>query len=335
MQCGRPSSSPRQPILADPMRRRSRPPRAGQLAVRAGAMATVGAAIALPLVRKRLRIPGPVTLAVAASGPLAVAVLGPRTRKRDVALFAMQMWPFAVVQEMPYDDPERLRRRLYTRYPIEIDSKIGLGRLPGARLQTWLEGRRGAKALERLLTIPHWLWSCEPYPGLAGILVRHPERFPRAARQMAAVFDAGALGYWALPTPPAWRLAEQGLTKEPMRRIMFEVGEPLWGRYWGALYKADGGNPWAPIPSLRFATSVAAATSLAEASPEEGAIGWTYALTLGFGLVYLGEHYVTDLLAGAGLVPAVRRADPVFAPTVGQVNKVIQRLHRIAGGRPR
>ena len=298
-------------------------------------MATVGAAIALPLVRKRLRIPGPVTLAVAASGPLAVAVLGPRTRKRDVALFAMQMWAFTVVHEMPYDDPERLRRRLYTRYPIEIDSKIGLGRLPGARLQTWLEGRRGAKALDRVLTITHWLWFFEPYTVLAWILVRHPERFPRAARQMAAVFDAGALGYWALPTAPPWWSAEQGLTKEPMRRIMFEVGEPLWGRYWGALYKALGGNPWAAMPSLHFATSVAAATSLAEASPEEGAIGWTYALTLGFGLVYLGEHYVTDLIAGAGLVGAVHRADSVFAPSVGRISGVIQRLERIAGGRPR
>ncbi len=298
-------------------------------------MATVGAAIALPLVRKRLRIPGPVTLAVAASGPLAVAVLGPRTRKRDVALFAMQMWAFTVVHEMPYDDPERLRSRLYTRFPIEIDSKIGFGRLPGARLQTLLEGRRGTKALDRFLTITHWLWFFEPYTVLAWILVRHPERFPRAARQMAAVFDAGAFGYWAVPTAPPWWSSEQGLTKEPVRRIMVEVGEPLWGRYWGPLYAALGGNPWAAMPSLHFATSVAAATSLAEASPEEGAIGWGYALTLGFGLVYLGEHYVTDLLAGAGLVAAVRRADPVFAPTVGAVSAVIQRLERIAGGRPR
>src|SRR3954468_15607045 len=104
MRSGRPAPIPLRPILADPMRRRPRPPRAVQLAVRAGAMATVGAAIALPLVRKRLRIPGPVTLAVAASGPLAVAVLGPRTRKRDVSLFAMQMWAFTVVHEMPYDD---------------------------------------------------------------------------------------------------------------------------------------------------------------------------------------------------------------------------------------
>ena len=295
-------------------------------------MATVGAAIALPLVRKRLRIPGPVTLAVAASGPLAVAVLGPRTRKRDVALFAMQMWAFTVVHEMPYDDPERLRRRLYTRYPIEIDSKIGFGRLPGARLQHLFEGRRGAKALDRVLTITHWLWFFEPYAVLAWILVRHPDHFPRAARQLAAVFDGGAFLYWAVPTAPPWWASEQGFTKEPMRRIMFEVGEPLWGRYWGPLYKALGGNPWAAMPSLHFATSVQGAVSLSESNRREGAIAWAYALTLGFGLVYLGEHYVTDLLAGAGLVAAARRADPVFAPAVGRVSTTLQRLERIADG---
>jgi membrane-associated phospholipid phosphatase len=298
-------------------------------------VATLGAAIALPLVRKRLRVPGPVTLAVSAAGPIAVAVLAPRTRKRDVALFAMQMWAFTVVHEMPYDDPEALRRRLYTRYPIEIDTRIGLGRLPGARLQTALAGRRFTSALDRFLTITHWLWFFEPYLALSWILVRHPERFPRAARQMAAVFDAGVVGYWAAPTAPPWWSSDEGLTDEPMRRIMVEVGEPLWGRAWGKLYAALGGNPWAAMPSLHFATSVAAATSLSEAGLEEGAVGWAYALTLGFGLVYLGEHYVTDLLAGAGLVATVHGADPVFAPAVGRVSALVQRLERIAGGRPR
>jgi membrane-associated phospholipid phosphatase len=298
-------------------------------------MATVGAAIALPLARKRLRIPGPVTIAAAAAGPLAVALLGPRTRKRDVAVFAMQMWAFTMVHEMPYDDPERLERRLYTHYPIDVDTRIGGGRLPGARLQTWLAGRRHAAAFDRFLTITHWLWFFEPYAVLFWLHFRHPERFPRAARQMAAIFDTGAFVYWAVPTAPPWWAAEQGLTEEPMRRIMVEVGELLWGRHWEGLYKALGGNPWAAMPSLHFATSVSGAVSLTEASPQEGAVGWAYALTLGFGLVYLGEHYVTDLLAGAGLVATARGADPVFAPTVGRVNAVIQRLERIAGGRPR
>lgn len=287
------------------------------------------------MVRKRLRVPNAVTLVASAAGPLAVAVLSPRTRKRDVALFAMQMWAFTVVHEMPYDDPERLRRRLYTQYPIDTDRKIGLGRLPGARLQTFLAGRRHSAALDRFLTITHWLWFFEPYAVLTYILIRHPDRFPRAVRQMAAVFDGGAFLYWAVPTAPPWWASEQGLTGEPMRRIMFEVGEPLWGKYWGSLYKALGGNPWAAMPSLHFATSVSGAISLTEASPQEGAVGWAYALTLGFGLVYLGEHYVTDLLAGAGLVTVVRRADPVFTPAVGRINSALQRLERIAGGHPR
>jgi membrane-associated phospholipid phosphatase len=316
------------------MSRRSRPSRPVGLAVRAGALATVGAAIALPLVRKRLRVPAPVTLAVAASGPLAVAVLGPRTRRRDVAMFAMQMWAFTVVHEMPYDDPEALRRRLFTDYPIAVDSAIGLGRLPGARLQNFFARRRHAKALDRFLTVTHWLWFFEPYLVLSWILVRHPERFPRAARQMAAVFDAGAAGYALLPTAPPWWSSEEGLTAEPVRRIMVEVGEPLWGRWWGPLYKALGGNPWAAMPSLHFATSVSGAVSLTEASRREGALGWAYALTLGFGLVYLGEHYVTDLLAGAGLVVAANRADPVFAPAVGRVSAAVQDLERIAAPEP-
>jgi membrane-associated phospholipid phosphatase len=317
------------------MRRRTRQPRAVSLSVRAGAAASVAAAIVLPLVRKRLRVPNPVTLVVSAAGPLGVAVLAPRSRKRDVALFAMQMWAFTVVHEMPYDDPERLRRRLYTDYPIEFDSRLGVGRLPGARLQTMLAGRRHVAALDRFLTITHWLWFFEPYAVLFWIQVRHPERFPRAARQMAAVFDVGAFGYWAVPTAPPWWSSEQGLIKEPMRRIMFEVGEPLWGDLWGPLYKALGGNPWAAMPSLHFATSVSGAVSLSEASPQEGAVGWAYALTLGFGLVYLGEHYVTDLLAGAGLVGAVHQADSVLAPVVGRFSAGIQRLEQIAGGRSR
>src|SRR6202012_965504 len=142
MQSGRHTSPIALPIPADAMSGLSRPSGAIRLAVRAGAAATLGAAIALPLVRKRLNVPNPVTLAVSSAGPLAVAVLAPRTRKRDVALFAMQMWAFTVVHEMPYDDPEKLRRRLYTRYPIQVDERIGLGRLPGARLQTMLAGPR-------------------------------------------------------------------------------------------------------------------------------------------------------------------------------------------------
>lgn len=314
------------------MRRRSRQSGALRLAVRAGGVAAIGAAVAVPFVRRRLRIPAPVTIAACAAGPLGLAVLQPRSKRRDVALFALQMWAFTVVHELPYDNPERLRVRLRSRYPIRIDKALGGGRLPNARLQRALGRLPQVKLVNHVLTWTHWLWFVEPYLALALILVRDNERFPRAARQMAAVFDLGCAGYFAVPTAPPWWSAENGLTGEPVRRIMVEVGEPTWGAAWERMYETLGGNPWAAMPSLHFATSVSAALSLSEAGKVEGAIGWGYATTLGFALVYLGEHYVTDLIAGAVLVAAARRGEQLAEPAVSGVNRLLQGLEKIASG---
>lgn len=302
------------------------------MALRAGATAALAAAVAVPLLRRRLRVPAGATIASCAAGPLALTVLYPRSRKRDVALFAMQMWAFTMVHELPYDDPERLRARLRARYPIVVDRAIGLGQLPNARLQRALARFRRVETLDRALTWVHWLWFMEPYIALVWILLRHPDRFPRAARQMAAVFDLGCVGYFAVPTAPPWWASEQGLTGEKVRRIMVGVGEETWGSAWPAMYGALGGNPWAAMPSLHFATSTMAAISLSEAGRVEGALGWTYATALGFGLVYLGEHYVTDLLAGAGLVATVRRGEPLAEPAVHAVTGGLRRLERLANG---
>ena len=298
--------------------------------MRAGAAGCVAAAVVVPLARRRCRIPAPLTVVACASGPLALAVLWPRSKKRDVALFGLQMWGFTMVHELPYDRPERLRARLRTRYPIALDRALGGGRLPTVRLQRALARLGRANALDRGLAWVHWLWFIEPYAALALILVRHNERFPRAARQLAAVFDLGAAVYFAAPTAPPWWASEQGLTGEEVRRVMVEVGEETWGEAWGPLYDALGGNPWAAMPSLHFATSLLAALLLAEAGGAEGAAGWGYAAALGFALVYLGEHYVTDLIAGAALVALVRAGEPLAEPLVLGVNGALQRLELLA-----
>ena len=314
------------------MRRRRGPSPALRKAVRAGAAGAVAAAVAVPLLRRRARLPTPVTVAATAAGPLALAVLHPRSHKRDVGLFALQMWAFTMIHELPYDDPEALRRRLRTRYPIAVDRAIGGGRLPNARLQRALAGLPRVRLFDRFLTWVHWLWFVQPYLALLYILLRHPRRFPRAARQMAAVFDLGCVVYFAAPTAPPWWSSQQGLTGEEVRRIMEEVGKEFWGPAWPAMYAALGGNPWAAMPSLHFATATMAAISLSEAGCGPGAVGWAYATALGFGLVYLGEHYVTDLAAGGALVAAVRGGEPLVEPLVEGVNGGLRRLERLAAG---
>ena len=51
-----------------------------------------------------------------------------------------------------------------------------------------------------------------------------------------------------------------------------------------------------------------------------GALGWTYAATLGIALVYLGEHYVVDLAAGLALAESIRAATPIATPFATQLS---------------
>ena len=71
------------------------------------------------------------------------------------------------------------------------------------------------------------------------------------------------------------------------------------------------------MPSLHFATSVMAARMLAETGPAAGAAGWAYAGVLGFALVYLGEHYVVDLVAGPRWPSRSGGSGPRAAPAPG------------------
>ena len=48
-----------------------------------------------------------------------------------------------------------------------------------------------------------------------------------------------------------------------------------------------------------------AAHLLSETGPVAGAVGWSYAGLLGLALVYLGEHYASDLIGGAILAALI------------------------------
>lgn len=305
-------------------------------ALRAASVAGLAAAIVVPHVRRQLGIPTAVTVASTLAAPAAIAILWPRSNRRDLALFFSQMWAFAVTHELPYDDPARLRRRLLIEYPIRADRWIGRGRLPNARLQEALHNGPAGGALTRISAWAHWLWFVQPYLALFWILARDREAFPHSARQMAAVFDLGCVLYFAAPTAPPWWASENGYTDERVRRVMVEFGERIWGPVWTRVFGTLGSNPWAAMPSLHFATAMMAAILLSDTGGRlQSALGWGYAGTLGFALVYLGEHYVVDLLAGAAIVLLVRRGEPITRPLVNVINERLQRLEAIAaGGRP-
>ncbi len=269
------------------------------------AIVAVAMGVIAPPLRRHLRIPAPLVSALAWQSPYALTVALPRTPARDAGVYALQMWAYFAHYQMPADDPDRLLERLRVRYPIRLDEWLGRGEAPTVRLQRRLAGEGALRRHHVALTLVHWAWFFYPHATLAYTLWRRPEQFPRAATLMAGTYDAGLALYWLVPTAPPWWAAANA-EMPPVRRIMAEVGERVWGRAWKPMFLYIGGNPFAAMPSLHFGTSVTAAHILGGIGRTEGAIGWAYAGTLGFALVYLGEHYLVDLLAGFSLAEGVR-----------------------------
>jgi membrane-associated phospholipid phosphatase len=271
-----------------------------------------------------------VVLAGAALAPAALVVAIPRSRARDTVVGVLNMWAYLAAYEMPNDDPERLAARVRVDYPIAIDRVLGLGVPPTLRLQRAFSTPGAINRFERVLVWCHWMWFFVPHASVAYVGWRAPERFTAAEARMYAVFDVGAVFYWTIPTAPPWFAAARGRLDDGrplrVRRMMIEYGEQFWGERWEGLYDVLGGNPLAAMPSLHFATSLMGAHLLSEVDPVAGAVGWTYALTLGLALVYLGEHYAVDLIAGAALAEGIRNGLPRLAPLYRRISSAFQAL---------
>jgi len=285
----------------------------------------VAVGLVTPLVRRRLKLRPPVVSVLTWPTPAALALARPRSPLRDAGIYTLQMWAYFAHFDMPDDDPEALLKRLRVDYPIRCDRALGLGTCPTIRLQRAL-GRPGrVGALDYALSAVHWSWFLVPHGSMAYLLLRHRDRFPRSAVLMAACFDLGCVVYWIVPTAPPWWAGANG-SMPPVRRIMAEAGERFWRRLWHPLYHSLEGNPFAAMPSLHFGTSVMAARLLSQVGRGHAALAWAYALTLGFGLVYLGEHYVIDLLAGLALAEGIWRGASKLEPAARLVAAAVQRL---------
>jgi membrane-associated phospholipid phosphatase len=280
----------------------------------------VAVGVAAPLVRRHLTGGkfGKRTALVSAlawQAPVSLMLATRPSRARAAAVYVVQMWAYLAHYDMPDDDPDWIERRLKVRYPIVTDRLLGRGEIPTLRLQRLLAKKGRVLRYDTALSWLHWSWFLVPHGSVLYVLWKRPERYERAAGMMAATFDAGVIVYWLVPTAPPWWAGQNGYVPH-VRRIMVEAGSEFWGELWQRLYDSLGRNPFAAMPSLHFGTSVMAAHVLGQVGRKEAVFGWTYTFALGFALVYLGEHYVTDLVAGFALAEAVRLAAPKVAPVL-------------------
>jgi membrane-associated phospholipid phosphatase len=280
-----------------------------------GLLAPVPAIVAVVRKRRNIGLPRGISAALVTAVPLLVAAALPRSRRRHALLWALHMWAYKVMYEIPYDRPERLGNRVKVDYALRSDALIGLGIAPAERLQSRLRSPPKLVALDYVLTALYLTWEIEPHLAVAWILCKHEDAFPVAAARLGATYDATLLGYWLVPTAPPWWASEKaGRMRGNVHRVVPEVLRELRNKPRPAADHEQGANPWAAMPSDHFASALMTAMILHDVSPRAGALGYTYALALGFALVYLGEHYVTDLLAGSLLAVAIQTAEPHARP---------------------
>lgn len=310
--------------------------------IRWAALLYVPAVVTFARMRRRIGPPpAPLTITAVYATPAVIVWALPRGRIRTALGWLAHMWAYKVAFESPYDRPDKRRRRLRIDEPIAIDRGIGLGMPPSQRLQRRLRRPPGLTFLDKLLTAVYLFWEAEPHLALGWLLSRHPGRFPGAAVRLALTFDSTLVGYFATPTAPPWWASEiEGRMDGEVRRVTAEVMRALQRepRPGSPDDHISGSNPWAAWPSDHFASALSAAIALAEADRRAGALGFAYAAALGFTLVYTGEHYVTDLILGAGLAlalhgagsrltgPGVRLIEAAIQP--GPSWKRLSRVHR-------
>ncbi|MBA3327850.1 MAG: phosphatase PAP2 family protein, partial [Solirubrobacterales bacterium] len=280
--------------------------------------------VAAASLRNRLRIPAVVALPVASLAPLAAIVATPpRSRVRYVAAGGAYMWLFSVSWQMPADDRARQRRRLRQDYPIRLDRILGAGVPPGLRLQRALRDPERVTGLDTAVSVIYGSWFV-PHLLLGYVLLRHREFVPRAAGRLAAAYHLTVPFYWIVPTAPPWWASEYGGRMDgELQRVVPRVVRDVLNRPPSAPGESSG-NPWGSMPSDHIASAAITAMALSEIGVLHGAFGWAYVAGASFAVVYLGEHYVVDVLAGLAIAEAINVAEPHVTPLVRRLARELE-----------
>jgi membrane-associated phospholipid phosphatase len=290
---------------------------------RIAAAASVPVAVGLIAARRRLGLRPAVTLPLGCVPPLGCAIAVPKGRARYLAVGAAYMHLFKLGWELPYDHPDKLRRRLWIDQPIRFDTAVGLGVPPGLRLQRALRKPGEVTALDRIVTVVYGSWFV-PQLLLAYLLARHQEYFPRAGARLSAAYHLTCPFYFLAPEAPPWWASERdGRMGGEIERVARLVVCDLLHRPPPGDGKVPG-NPWGSMPSDHISSAAITAMGLAEVGPLYGALGWSYLGAASFAVVYLGEHYVADVVVGLLIAEAVRRAEPLAAPFVRAVARAVE-----------
>lgn len=175
------------------------------------------------------------------------------------------------------------------------------GQLPTVLLQDRMFDPNHLHWYDFACTAVHWSYFIIPHAVAIRLWYKNTALFRHYLSAMTLLLAVGLCIYFLIPTNPPWLAPEpiNSPSAAVIYRVMETIGKELGGGLYNASYRVVGeSNPIAAMPSIHTAITFLLVFPAWHAGKRWGIAATLYAAAMGYSLVYLGEHYVVDVLAG-------------------------------------
>jgi len=182
-----------------------------------------------------------------------------------------------------------------------VDTFLGFGVSPTHRLQDWFY-RPGVNPLNVSVAIVYLLHFVAPVGLAFALWLRDRRAYWRFTSALLLVSFAGYFTFLAFPAAPPWMAAQRGYLPAVHTVIPDTLSQIVHPGLVAFAWSNVGSNAVAPFPSLHAAWPMIVALALAAYTKARlGRWRWLlflYPAFVGFAVIYGGEHYLIDVLAG-------------------------------------
>lgn len=175
------------------------------------------------------------------------------------------------------------------------------GQLPTIVLQERFFDPNHLRWQDYFLTGIHWSYFLVPHAVAIRLWQADPALFRRYLSATTLLLTIGLGLYFLIPSNPPWLAPDPVNSPAAVQvtRIMEPVGVALGGGLYAASYRVIGeSNPIAAMPSIHMAITWLLPLVAAMRGRRWRLLATIYGGCMGLALVYLGEHYVVDVVAG-------------------------------------
>lgn len=184
---------------------------------------------------------------------------------------------------------------------VNFERWVFNGEIPTIRLQAAFYTPGEIKPWDYYFTFIHWSYFLVPHGLALWIWWRNKREFQHYLAALTMTLFLGLVIYFVIPTNPPWMAPEviDSPSAPVVQRIMEPIAMALGGGLYQAGYKIVGeSNPIAAMPSMHFGITFILVWVARGRGWKWEWLAWIYSLSMGAALVYMGEHYIIDIVVG-------------------------------------